>query len=421
MLYLGHHRLSTKMKQLPHKVIHLNLFFNASKSTGATAHKERSTTRIYLFMWFIIFIILVIYNIFAEQTITVNVSEPDEVTYTQLYASHRTSLKCPCSVIGFKYDSFLKLDARLHQICYSSFIEDAWIESIFGDRNWSSIPTNEFVGHGVAYFLVLKSICSTAQRRLDVLTFDLEQSRMLQRLIYSKAQLFSQIEINTENVKRRSLTEFRLYRGTAQSATEINQLMNVFSSNWVIRPIPTTNMNLSNYRLTTRPVSHGSNCSCAVSSSCTEPVFVNGTLVPGFVLGCSPTESLFRSTLICLYNATCVEQINVKNLSWIHPLDSTVTSQFNTNSLVMAIMDDALVEEWFLNTSYSSYFSECRPSSCTYSISTRKTALEIVTMFLGLYGGLTIILRVVARWITSGSEHIVTLVNHRRNRAISLM
>lgn len=413
--------LLTKIQQIPLKVIHLNLFFNASQSTEATARYEKSTTRLYLLIWVIVFLVLVIHNILAEQTITINVSEPDEFTYSQLYTFYNTSLQCLCSTIGFRYVSFVKLEARLHQICYSSFIEDLWIENMYYNRNWSKIAINEFRGNGVVYFLGLKSVCNTAQRMIDVIILDVEQSRMWQRTVYSKVQLFSQIGINTENLKKRSLNDFQIFRRAAQSATEFNQLMNIFSNNWAFTPIDAGNMNISNYRLITQPVSHGSNCSCATSSSCTEPVLIDGEFISDLKLGCSPMESLLRSSLICLYNATCVEQINFNNVSWIHPLNSTVTSRFSVNSLVNEITDEAMIEEWVLNISYSSYFSACQPSSCTYSVSMQKTVLEMIAMFLGLYGGLTIILRFIAQWIIHGTERLIIRVNYRRNRIISLM
>jgi hypothetical protein len=40
------------------------------------------------------------------------------------------------------------------------------------------------------------------------------------------------------------------------------------------------------------------------------------------------------------------------------------------------------------NISYSSLYSQCAPTRCTYTISERNDALFIFTSILGLYGGL---------------------------------
>lgn len=42
-----------------------------------------------------------------------------------------------------------------------------WIESIFNDGNWLTLAKNEFRGRGVAYFLILQSLCDTAKRSVD--------------------------------------------------------------------------------------------------------------------------------------------------------------------------------------------------------------------------------------------------------------
>lgn len=418
MRFLGGIHLLERMRQIPGKVLQLNLFFNRFKSTEETLSKERWTTRLYLLIWLIVFIILALQNSFAEQTTTINVSEPDEATYVQLYSSYNTSLQCSCSVLAFTYDSFLKLEARLHQICSSSFIEEVWIENIFDDGNWSRIRANEFRSRGVVYFLTLKSVCEMTRRSVNVITLDVAQQQIVKGLLDSPVELFSKINIEIENLKTPVINDYRLLLRIGQAVSQWNQLINIFSSNWIFAPIPATNTNLSYYRLSTQPVSHGLNCSCATTSSCTEPVFVDDQLVPGFVLGCSPMESLLRSSLICLYNATCIESINFNSLSSVQPLDPTITSRYDINSFVDELAAHVLIEEWSLNISYSSYFSACKPALCTYSISTRKTILEIVTMFLGLYGGLTLILRFAARSITRGIARILFLFNQRRNRVI---
>jgi hypothetical protein len=57
---------------------------------------------------------------------------------------------------------------------------------------------------------------------------------------------------------------------------------------------------------------------------------------------------------------------------------------------------------------------------CTYSVSERKRILEVITIVLGLYGGLTLILRVVIPWLMASLEKTSFLIFRRRNdRVIS--
>ncbi|CAF3817847.1 unnamed protein product [Rotaria sp. Silwood1] len=141
-------------------------------------------------------------------------------------------------------------------------------------------------------------------------------------------------------------------------------------------------------------------------------------MVPGFILGCSPMESLLRSTLMCLYNETCLNLINIQNLSFIHPLDASLPSRFMLNSTVEDLTANVFVEQWLYNISYSAFYSKCQPSICAYSVSKRKDLLEVITIVLGLYGGLTLILRFIAPLLISAADLISALVWRRNNNVV---
>jgi hypothetical protein len=70
-----------------------------------------------------------------------------------------------------------------------------------------------------------------------------------------------------------------------------------------------------------------------------------------------------------------------------------------------------MVEEWVSNVSYEKYYAECAPSSCSYI--KRRPALDVVVLFLELYGGLVIIMNVVALFIVAVWKEI--LIKHRQH------
>jgi hypothetical protein len=55
---------------------------------------------------------------------------------------------------------------------------------------------------------------------------------------------------------------------------------------------------------------------------------------------------------------------------------------------------------------YSSYFSECDPSFCTFIISDQTNFFHATTVFFSLYGGLVIILRLLIPLIISTLLHL---------------
>ncbi|CAF4840783.1 unnamed protein product, partial [Rotaria sp. Silwood2] len=118
--------------------------------------------------------------------------------------------------------------------------------------------------------------------------------------------------------------------------------------------------------------------------------------IPGLVLGCLPIESLLRSTLECFYNQTCVNTLitylhNTSiNKTIFNALDSTIYSGFFPNMTINELVNNLFVESesWKANISYTSFYSQCQPTFCTYTIIKRNSALFICTNILGLYGGL---------------------------------
>ena len=52
------------------------------------------------------------------------------------------------------------------------------------------------------------------------------------------------------------------------------------------------------------------------------------------------------------------------------------------------------IEQWSTESSFSAYYKECAPVACTYRFPQRNSFLYVLTTLLGLYGGLTVVLRI---------------------------
>ena len=323
-----------------------------------------------------------------------NVQLPTQTRYEQLFSTYAASLDCPCSQISVSYGSFLEISSTLHQVCSSSFVDATWIKSLFGNNDWSTISNNEFRMHGVAYFSVLQSLCTIAQGKIITARPYFLTRQIISDHVIPENEFRSQINSDTDQIRRSFASTFVSLIQAARDFTQVNQLLSVYSLNWIY--LPQYDLNMSYYRIPTQLVSHGQNCSCATSSTCTESIFIDGQLIPGFRLGCSSLESLLRSSLICLYNQTCLDLINIGNLSTINPLNDSLSSRFLPNMTVEELIPSMFLETWSSNLSYAAFFTQCHPLSCSYSVSQQKNTLQIITILLSIYGGLTMILRYIA-------------------------
>ncbi|CAF1410645.1 unnamed protein product [Adineta steineri] len=132
----------------------------------------------------------------------------------------------------------------------------------------------------------------------------------------------------------------------------------------------------------------------------------NSTIVNGFFAACTPLEALLQSTLDCLYEIECLHLLSdyfpVLNHMDVNWTDSVLTSK-QQNLSVNDYFNNLFIEEWLPQINYSEYFNECQPSVCTYTATDRANISYAITLFISLYGGLVIILRLIASFLVSVS------------------
>jgi hypothetical protein len=115
------------------------------------------------------------------------------------------------------------------------------------------------------------------------------------------------------------------------------------------------------------------------------------------MIGCLPMDSMFQSTLECLYDRNCLYMISqiMSTQSYLTlAIHSTHFQPINTTTLD-SMFGGLFIEEWHRNVSYEAYFNACRPIICSYTLSKHFDILYAVSMLLTIYGGLDIVLKIV--------------------------
>ena len=127
--------------------------------------------------------------------------------------------------------------------------------------------------------------------------------------------------------------------------------------------------------------------------------------VAGFVVGCYALDALLQSTLECFFDATCLSTVltyfPMSNITSTDVLNISET-QYSFDTTIETLVNNLFIEDWSSNISYSAYYLKCAPILCTYKLTKYSSILQILTTLLGVYGGLTIVLRMcvphVVRW-----------------------
>ncbi|CAF4131526.1 unnamed protein product [Adineta steineri] len=202
--------------------------------------------------------------------------------------------------------------------------------------------------------------------------------------------------------------DFTLSFSTIRKTTQSNALLTGQLTNYYLY------QSSSSIDTFTYPQSYG-NCSCGSSATCTSQSrimdYYSGTVylyVPGIYIGCYIIESLLQSDLRCFYNQSCIDELQPFLASFsqmnVSALDKSLLVQFVQNSTIQEMMDELMIETWNSSIMYESYYNECQPSQCSYTVETKNDAIYIITTLIGLVGGLITVLKLmvprVAKLIT---------------------
>ncbi|CAF1352559.1 unnamed protein product [Adineta steineri] len=164
------------------------------------------------------------------------------------------------------------------------------------------------------------------------------------------------------------------------------------------------------------PLIPNGTCSCARNPGCTT-VAVSGDLesidgsglieLEGVHMGCFMTDAVSQSSLVCWYNGSCMEQLQtvfvsagVTTFNNATKLNSSLDINFPPNTVVQTIIENVMADRWQSSASYTNFYQKCRPALCSYTYEERSSAIFIITTIIGLFGGLSIALRLISQFVT---------------------
>ncbi|CAF1269656.1 unnamed protein product [Adineta ricciae] len=354
-------------------------------------------TRIYFVLLFMSVIIITLYVGLSQQSHSFTVDSPSETQFEYLYSQYSSTLMCPCSQISISYEKFLDVSPVTHQICSSQFITSNWSTSLYNLGSTWSVPDWFLLS---TQFRLLSSLCNITKSTVDQSKSSFLSNKLVSVVTIPKSLFEAQLNSMVTLLITHTPRNFRRTLDFIINGHQFNQLQDQFMSSW--KMVYSTSQ--ENYLFRTVPVVYNNDtCICATGmSTCSRALsFLNSSTaitVPGFNAGCSTILGLRLSTFECLYNRTCLNSLNtLMNFSVpAEPLDISKNILYKSSTTPIGLMiDNLFIETWFNASNYSNYFSECAPTICEYSYVQRNDIIYIVTILVGLYGGLTVALQVI--------------------------
>lgn len=119
---LNHFRLTMRSSALflYDSLINLNIFSIQELGSNIDRRKGKLigkwSTRLYICLFLLSLSILTIYTLVQPETSTKTYSKPSFEYYNQLKSKHKHQLKCSCSRISSKYETFTRIQPMFHQV-----------------------------------------------------------------------------------------------------------------------------------------------------------------------------------------------------------------------------------------------------------------------------------------------------------------
>ncbi|CAF3358422.1 unnamed protein product [Rotaria sp. Silwood2] len=160
------------------------------------------------------------------------------------------------------------------------------------------------------------------------------------------------------------------------------------------------------------------------SPSCVQTDSEPNNTVPGIYLGCQLLDFAY-SSVRRLFSPSCIQMLTDERLydyenlylsvelGNITALSSEDMFYFIPEDLFQVLMEDAFINRWIDIADYKSYYTQCQPKICTYTVERKLHLISLINVVIGLSGGLTVLLRALIPFLFKIMHGVYRLVRHR--------
>ncbi|CAF1040155.1 unnamed protein product [Adineta ricciae] len=377
----------------------------------------------YVFLLSISLYILFYMALMRPESRTITTSPITLDLFEQLYIKHSTTLSCPCSKVAIPYNIFVSNLITFHPVCSSIFISEEWIRTLYLS-DASRYGTLDFRTTANSQFKLLASFCLLSEKTISQNQLEFDNHQFVTIYLLRETEVQYRINSIVDFYRNNASIMIVSYLNYLKTTTQGNYLISALNTNSII--YTTVNKDhFAAYQKPTKVITSTENDSylevraiCGKENPISAADFFsvsnishyssheewsiiesNTTLIKGFYGACTPVEAILSSTLDCLYDIECLEllsdyfpELNRMSYNW----SNYVLRSEKQNISVYNILTNLFINEWSTTLNYSKYFKECAPSSCTYRATNSTNFSFALTLFISLYGSLTLICRVIA-------------------------
>ncbi|CAF3662865.1 unnamed protein product [Adineta steineri] len=333
--------------------------------------QQKYTTWLYILLLIVSFYILLYTALMKPEQRTITEFDVTPVVFEQLYRDHVETLSCPCSTITVPLKLFVSNTIKHHPVCESIFISKEWIEALHFE-NASRYGTGDFRTTASSQFKILASLCSLSQDIVSQNLLDLDNSEFINNYLLSQDQVHDKVNGTIEFFKNGASNRIISFLNYLRTTTRADYLISALNTNYLVA----FDYSKWTYLLISGETAYSDKFSDASSNE--EPIgcssknpmstvgfleisqsklyrdrlrwsrpTLNATLVSGFFTACTPLEAILQSTLDCLYNVTCL-QFLTKYFPAMNQVCMKLTDQFLYGGLtiILRLIAPFLINIW---------------------------------------------------------------------------
>ncbi|UJR34748.1 hypothetical protein I4U23_027526 [Adineta vaga] len=384
---------SLSIKSKTSYLLQLNSFQSGIEDESMIKNERRST-RIYIILLILSIFIIVLYHIIIPYSDTVVLKSPSYSDYSRL--SKKFLLQCPCTTISVKYEEFLAMKPHFHELCQSELISNRFIKKLFDlyEESWNNSIETDVRRIGTFQFQTLNHFCKLTNELIEDNLQTFLQTEFIQRYLISSEQLLSQMASSITNFADIIPKTFFRILTFFQNVTAENFFMTGASITSTM-PFNADNYNSISEILPNLGIKYvfadKSSCTCSTSTAntCMGLATLNNENVLGLKTGCYMLSALLNSTLEVFYNQTFINILT--NSTNVFPKLKSSSS----HETVGTMLKQMFIIHWENRTDFEKYFNACAPNICQYTIKKSYEFLLIVTILIGLFGGISSTLRII--------------------------
>ena len=377
-----------------------------TQEIGTKTKEELFSTRLFILLLIISFVILISYYVAERVSINYEFPSPTFDQFIRLENEQHSNptLSCPCSSFTTAYKDMIQIEYTLHSLCSSNFVQPEWLDLL--STGTTLYHTYDFRRTALRLFTTLASYCKIAIVHIDNSLIRFNATFFVADHALGPLAYAEEIQTIVDAFKTSTTRAFSRDLSLMSNMTRNNQLMSGQATNYNRYPVFTGYPDIYFMKTEYMPqidLSQGGLCYCVVNRQCYTPMLIysNSSFddtdvlddIPGLYLGCLLDEGIRHSTLVCLFNQSCVDVMSFwLNISSVNAIG--VNNHFDSASTVSSIVNKLLVDQWAYVASHRAFYEQCAPLRCIYTTVEHNSFWLILTTVFALIGGLMKILQI---------------------------